>query len=87
MLLSELKEGQLFKLAGYEWVVLEHNPNNQSTLVVTKECVEHKCFDKVGSNDFRNSSIRKYLNIDFLNGLIAEGLDRDNIMFTDFDLI
>lgn len=87
MELKQLETGQVFELAGYEWIVLEHNEDRNTTLVVAKECVEVMPFDTEGSNDYRNSSIRKYLNNDFLEVLTDEGVDEDSILFTDFDLL
>ena len=86
MKLGQLETGQVFEMAGYEWIALEHNEDRNTTLVVAKECVEVMPFDTEGSNDYRNSSIRKYLNNDFLEELTDEGVDEDDIVFTDFDL-
>lgn len=89
MKLSQLKAGQAFEIEGvegYEWIALEHNVDRNTTLVIASNCIKEMAFDKEGSNDFRNSSIRKYLNNDFLEELTDEGLDKDGIVFTDFDL-
>ena len=69
MELKELERGKEFELASYKWIVLEQNEEKGSTLVVAKECIEEMAFDEGGSNDFRNSSLRIYLNNDFLEEL------------------
>lgn len=86
MELRQLERGKEFELAGCEWIVLEQNEEKESTLVVTKDCIEEMAFDEDGSNDFRNSSLRIYLNNDFLEELQEEGLDKSSILLTDFDL-
>lgn len=86
MELKQLKTGEVFELAGHEWVLLEHDMWDDKSLAVTKECIPDMVFDENGSNDFRNSTLRKYLNNDFLEELISEGLDEDSIIYTDFDL-
>ena len=86
MELKELERGKEFELASYKWIVLEQNEEKGSTLVVAKECIEEMAFDEGGSNDFRNSSLRIYLNNDFLEELQEEGLDKSSILLTDFDL-
>ena len=84
--LAELKRGQVFNLGGYEWLVVEHDETEWSTLVTTTECISEMSFDKNNSNDFRNSSLRNYLNSDFIEELEDGGLDIDDIIYTDFDL-
>lgn len=86
MMLKEMKRGQVFTLAGYEWITLEHDSATDSILITTKECIEDMPFDEDGSNDFRNSSLRQYLNNDFLADLVDGGLDPNDIVLTDFDL-
>lgn len=86
MELRLLEAGKEFDLAGYEWLVLEQNRDNGSTLVVAKECIRNMAFDEDQSNDFRNSSLRKYLNNDFVGELLEEGLEESDLLLTDFDL-
>lgn len=86
MELKQLEAGKVFELAGYEWLVLEQNRDMDSTLVVAKDCIRDMAFDEGQSNDFRNSTIRKYLNNDFLGELLEEGLRESDILLTDFDL-
>ena len=84
--LAKLKRGQVFNLGGHEWLVVEHDEIEGSTLVTTTECITEMAFDENNSNDFRNSSLRQYLNSDFIEELEEGGLDIDSIIYTDFDL-
>lgn len=84
--LGTLEAGQEFEMGGQDWLVLEHNKARASTLVVMKECLEDRAFDENNSNDFRNSTLRKYLNNDFIEELVEEGMNKDDIVLTDFDL-
>lgn len=86
MELKQLEAGKVFELAGYEWLVLEQNRDMDSTLVVAKDCIRDMAFDEGQSNDFRNSTLRKYLNNEFLEELLEEGLEEIDILLTDFDL-
>lgn len=86
MRLRQLEVGQEFEFAGYEWLVLEHDAEECQTLVIAKECIGDMTFDKNFSNDFRNSTLRKFLNSDFLEKLIDRGLKPGDIAYTDFDL-
>ena len=84
--LSKVKRGQVFSMAEHEWIVVEHNEDEGTTLVTTTECITDMAFDDSNSNDFRNSSLRKYLNSDFLEELLDGGLEIDDVVYTDFDL-
>lgn len=86
MELRKLEVGQEFVLAGYGWIVLAHDFEMDRSSIVAKECIDDMAFDEDNSNDFRNSTLRRYLNNDFLEELISEGIDEDDILFTDFDL-
>lgn len=84
--LSKVKRGQVFNMAEHEWIVVEHNEDEGTTLVTTTECISDMTFDENNSNDFRNSSLRKYLNSDFLDELLEGGLEIDDVKYSDFDL-
>lgn len=86
MELRQLEVGQVFELGGHEWLVLEHDIISESTLITTTECIRDMAFDTDNSNDFRNSTIRKYLNFDFLEELLDGGLEVGDLIYTDFDL-
>ena len=86
MKLRQLKTGEVFELAGYEWILLEHDEKADKSLVITKECVAYMPFDEDNSNDFRDSTLRKFLNSEFSDDLIFHGLGEDGILYTVFDL-
>ena len=52
-----------------EWQVLEKKKNKM--LVISRYILERKCFDR-SSNDWENSDIREWLNIDFYNKAFNE---------------
>src|SRR5690606_10099623 len=66
------------------WLVIEHN--QEGTLALMEKCLKTAPFDKDGSNDWRRSSSRRYLNENFLRVLEDNGLDPDIIIETEIDL-
>lgn len=56
--------GDVITVAGIEWIVLDKR--EQVIMCLTKNCVDtRKQFD-TNTNNYANSNIRRYLNIDFL---------------------
>lgn len=89
MELRQLKTGDVFKiegLEGYEWIALEQDSERERTLVISSECVDRMPFDEDNYNDFRESTVREYLNYGFMKKLEEAGLDIRNIEYTNFDL-
>lgn len=82
--LKSLERGQVFMAGGFSWIVIEHSQHG--TLVLMKNCLEREPFDKDNSNDWRQSSSRRYLNENFLQVLEGYGLDPDDIIETEVDL-
>lgn len=64
--------------------LVEHNQHG--TLVLLENCLKKLRFDEEGSNDWRQSSIRRYLNNSFLWLLEGNELSPDNIIETEVDL-
>lgn len=61
--------GDIITVAGIEWVVLDKR--EQVIMCLTKNCVDtRKQFD-TGTNNYANSAIRRYLNIDFLQRITS----------------
>ena len=54
--LKEIKPGEVFTYAGYEWIKLE-----QEGLCLMNDILEERAFDEE-SNDWRKSGLREYLN-------------------------
>lgn len=96
-----LKTGEIGKLAaesrftygGMEWVVLEHNLLKKAVLVLAADVLktesgETQCmpFDEENKNDFAASSVRAFLNGDFLEELAAAGADKEAFLPLALDL-
>jgi len=81
--LKSLERGQIFSACGFNWRVIEHN---EGTLVLMEPCFKKVPFDENGNNDWRRSSIRRYLNNKFLWLLEDNGLSPDDILETEVDL-
>ena len=82
--LKSLERGQIFSTGWFNWLVVEHNQHG--TLVLLENCLKKLPFDEEGSNDWRQSSIRRYLNNSFLWLLEGNELSPDNIIETEVDL-
>ena len=61
---KDLKHGEEFTYSGREFIALGCEQNG--ILAVSKQTIGEIPFDKNNSNDWRKSSLRKYLNGDFL---------------------
>ena len=79
--LKDIPRGQMFERFGREWIVLEHDTNR--TLVLSKDIIGKMPFDESNSNNWEKSSLRKYLNDEFLKE-ICIGLPPENLGFTLF---
>ncbi|MDR2513764.1 MAG: DUF6273 domain-containing protein [Christensenellaceae bacterium] len=73
--LSTLEAGSRFTYGGVKWVVLEHRPN--AALCLAADVLEERAFDEDNKNDFAASSLRAYLNEEFLSALIEGGADKE----------
>lgn len=82
--LSELKQGARFLYGGVEWVKL--NDIGAGTLCLAAEPVCLRAFDGDNCNDWRKSSLRRWLNGEFLDALVAEGADRAAFLDWESDL-
>ena len=96
-----LKTGEIGKLAaesrftygGMEWVVLEHNLLKKAVLVLAADVLKTESgetrympFDEENKNDFAASSVRAFLNGDFLEELAAAGADKEAFLPLALDL-
>lgn len=96
-----LKTGEIGKLAaesrftygGVEWVVLEHNLLKKAVLVLAADVLKTESgetrympFDEENKNDFAASSVRAFLNGDFLEELAAAGADKEAFLPLALDL-
>lgn len=80
--LSDLVKGQTFIWKGLEWKVLSVMKGGTGCFVEATKSVTQKAFDEGNCNDWRTSSLRAWLNGEFLESLDAEG----DIIPTERDL-
>lgn len=88
---GKLGEESRFTYGGVEWVVLDSRPNMVLALAadVLKDedgGVRYIAFDTDNKNDFAASSLRAFLNGDFLEELAAAGADTEAFMPIVLDL-
>ena len=83
MTLSKVEVGNTFKTETMEHIVLEHLPDGK-TVCMLKDFYKRAKFDN-DSNDYKNSSIRKMLNTEFLDKLARE-VGAENIIEHTVDL-
>ena len=77
--LYSLENGKEFRYGGISWIKLSENEDGE-ILAITKELIEDRAFDEEGSNNWQESSLRKYLNDTFLNRLIKEGANKKDFL-------
>lgn len=71
--LKEVNQGQEFSFAGIKWTALTRG--KAGTFALSADVLEERAFDNDNSNDWRKSSIREYLNGEFLQKMIANGAE------------
>lgn len=76
--LSTLKAGDVFKMNDVEYIVLEQL-NNDITVVIRKNFLEDEMKFDDDNNNWKESSIRKFLNEDYLKKL-CESFGENNIV-------
>ena len=82
--LSELKTGDIFVFAGFRWVKLEESA--EGTKVIAADKVEYQAFDADDRNNWKESTLREYLNNDFLEYLYDEGAEPEDFLTVVSDL-
>ena len=75
--------GNTVKIAGLEWTILDKT--DKGYLAITKNSIENRTFSPE-NNDWRSSSLREYLQSDFLKK-IADDIGEDNIIPFERDLL
>lgn len=86
--LSELTQGARFTYGGVEWVKLDTiGPDDgPGALALSADFLFRRAFDGDNCNDWRKSSLRRELNGEFLDALVAEGADRSAFLDWESDL-
>ena len=82
--LSELAQGARFTYGGVEWVKLD--TIGPGVLALSADFLFRRAFDGDNCNDWRKSSLRRELNGEFLDALVAEGADRSAFLDWESDL-
>ena len=78
------KPKQEFAMGGITWTVIQ--TGEDWVKCITSDCVEERAFDKKNKNDFTASSLRAYLNDEFLCRLIKSGAPKEMFEYFDIDL-
>ena len=82
--LKTVQAGEKFTYGGIAWLVLEQQEGR--ALCLAAESIGDKAYDKDNCNDWKESSLRKFLNGTFLNRLVKAGADADTLVPMELDL-
>lgn len=75
---------QEFMMGGITWTVIQ--TGTDWVKCITSDCVEERAFDEENKNDFAASSLRAYLNGEFLRRLIQAGAPEEMFEYFNIDL-
>lgn len=78
------KPKQEFTMGGIAWTVIQTGADWVKCLA--SDCVEERAFDEGNKNDFAASSLRAYLNGEFLRRLIKAGAPEEMFKYFNIDL-
>ena len=70
--LRDCTEGSTVTIGGQEWQVLRHFDNGGTFCLRKDSLDEYKAFDENNCNDWKESSLRKYLNGEYKEKLLSE---------------
>lgn len=82
---TSIAPGREFNFGKLPCIVLEAFEND-TVLVLAKDSIGDKAFDEDNCNNFNKSSLRDYLNDDFLEELAEGGADLDSMLDFTIDL-
>lgn len=86
--MNENKHGfepkQEFTMGGINWTVIQ--TGEDWVKCIASKCVEKRAFDEGGKNNFSVSSLRAYLNGEFLRRLIQAGAPEEAFEYFNIDL-
>jgi hypothetical protein len=83
--LTSFLPGNMFVFGDYSWIKLEELENN-STLCITNDIICNMAFDTNDNNDWRKSSLRKYLNNEFYSTFRRNNIEPINLLSFTSDL-
>lgn len=75
---------QEFTMGGIAWTVIQTGAD--LVKCIASDCVEERAFDEGNKNDFAASSLRAYLNGEFLRRLIKAGAPEEMFEYFNIDL-
>ena len=75
---------QEFTMGGIAWTVIQTGAD--WVKCITSDCIEERAFDEGNKNDFAASSLRAYLNGEFLRRLIKAGAPEEMFEYFNIDL-
>lgn len=75
---------QEFTMGGIAWTIIQTGTG--WVKCITSDCVEKRAFDTKNKNNFSTSSVRAYLNGEFLRRLILAGAPEEAFEYFDIDL-
>ncbi len=75
---------QEFTMGGIAWTVIQTGAD--WVKCIASDCVEERAFDEGNKNDFAASSLRAYLNGEFLRRLIKAGAPEEMFEYFNIDL-
>ena len=75
---------QEFTMGGIAWTVIQTGAD--WVKCITSDCVEERAFDEGNKNDFAASSLRAYLNGEFLRRMIKAGAPEEMFEYFNIDL-
>lgn len=84
MQLKDVKRGETFDHCGHNWIVLEHDETGH-TLALSEDIIGKMPFDEDNCNNWAKSSLRKYLNGDFVKELCGD-TENDDLGFCPYHL-
>ncbi len=86
--MTENKHGfeprQEFVMGGINWTVIQ--TGEDWVKCITSDCIEKRSFNQKNKNDFAASSLRAYLNNEFLCRLIRSGAPKEMFKYFNIDL-
>ena len=85
MIKTAIVSGTLISFGGMDWIILESEGN--MTRLLAKESIGDMPFDEDNSNNWTNSSLRAYLNGEFLETLVANGANPNAFLQDTYSLI
>lgn len=80
--IRDLARGEKFKFTGYEWIALDDvQEGDRGRICLMADVLPDRLpFDENGSNQWMTSTIRKWLNHDFVHTLILTATDIDAML-------